>query len=376
MRRKNDRKGAIAVMAALFLVIMLAMVAFVVDLGYVMVAQSELQRAADSAAQAAVLEYRRNEDPTAAITAAREIASDYVLDNPVTQTGATVDKNWENEDLEGDVVVGNFDFDSRSMTFDDENTYNAVRVRIRRNEDRNGRIPLFFARVMGHTGIPIEAAATAVIIKDVGGLKIPGSGELVPFLPITIKLSYWEEQLANFQDERSWNPETEVVGNGSDGIPEVKLYPTNTTSGNFGTLNVGVSENSTNHLSSVIRNGLTQADLDFHGGDLSFDSKGELALTGDTGISNGLKDDLTAILGKPVVIPLYSKVTGPGNNADYTIVKFVGVRIVRVKLEGNDKHVLVQPAEVTFKGVIASPTWSGGSSTSSYLVYSPVVIVK
>jgi hypothetical protein len=39
-------------------------------------------------------------------------------------------------------------------------------------------------------------------------------------------------------------------------------------------------------------------------------------------------------------------VTGQGNNATYTIVKFVGIRIMDVKLSGGPKkrHLTVQPA--------------------------------
>lgn len=373
-RRKRDRKGAIAVLAALFMAIMLAMVAFVVDFGYVVVAQSELQRAADAAAHAAVLEFRLNEEPINAIIAARNVANEYVGDNPVSQSSATVDKNWYNADQDGDVVVGYYDFDTRSMTTGDINGYNAVRVRIRRNSSRNGEIPLFFARVMGHTGIPIEAEATAAIVKDVGGIR--GTNERAPFLPITIKKSFWEDQLTNLVDLNSWDPSTENVGSLGDGIPEVRLFPHNTdSSGNFGTINVGASENSTQHLSDVIRNGLTKDHLDFHGGDLSFDSNGELAMSGDTGLSTGIKDDLTAIIGKPAIIPLYSTVSGEGNNANFVIVQFVGVRVMEVVLTGNDKRVTIQPAEVTYKGVVSSQSAPTASGDGSYQVYSPVAIV-
>ena len=37
-------------------------------------------------------------------------------------------------------------------------------------------------------------------------------------------------------------------------------------------------------------------------------------------------------------------VSGNGNNAEYTIVKFVGITVVEVKLNGNPKRVMIQPA--------------------------------
>lgn len=64
------------------------------------------------------------------------------------------------------------------------------------------------------------------------------------------------------------------------------------------------------------------------------DDNGELFLNGDTGISAGVKNELASIKGEPKLIPLFNQVNGPGNNATYSIVKFVGVRLMQVKLTG------------------------------------------
>ena len=80
------------------------------------------------------------------------------------------------------------------------------------------------------------------------------------------------------------------------------------------------------------------------------DENGELSLNGDTGISAGVKDELVSIKGEPKVIPIFTQVNGPGNNATYTIVKFVGIRIMDVKLTGNmnGKRVIIQPASIGY----------------------------
>jgi hypothetical protein len=64
---------------------------------------------------------------------------------------------------------------------------------------------------------------------------------------------------------------------------------------------------------------------------------------------------------------------GPGNNADYTIVKFVGIRIVAVKLTGSmaSKYVMIQPCNVISKGGIYEP-----SATGTQYIYSPVWLVR
>ena len=373
---RSRRKGAIAVLAACFLIVIIAIVAFAVDMGYVLVGKAELQRAADAAAHAAVLEYRSDDDLATTAVRIRNTASQYVEDNTVLNSSASVAKNWFNADNQGDLLLGRIDFahPSAPMTFDDPAGYNAVRVRIRRSATRNGEVPLFFARVLGHQGVELDAEATAAIMQRVGGFKIPASGENIPFLPITIKQEYWDALLNNDQDDWSWDLTDQTISEKSDGIPEVTLFPNETGSaGNFGTVNVGTSANSTDNIAGQIRNGLTQSDLDYHGGTLELNSSGELNLTGDPGLSASLKDDLQAMAGKPRTIPLYREVAGTGNNAAFVITKFVGVRVMAVNLSSGDKFVSVQPANVTFKGIIQAES---GSDDTSDNIYSPPVIVQ
>lgn len=375
-RQRRQRRGAIAPLAAFFLVVVMAMLAFAVDLGYVMVAKTDLQRAADAAAHAAVLEYRSQSAPSTVIPSVRAKARQYVTDNEILNSAASVNLNFNNADPSGDIVVGHIDFNNprAPMTFGDVGKFNAVRVRIRRTADKNGEVPLFFARVLGHQTLGLEAEATAAIIRNVGGFKIPGSGENVPFLPITIHEDYWEQGLAASVDDWRFDASDRTISSGSDDVPEVVLFPNDTeSSGNFGTLNVGISANSTSYLSNQIRNGLSQGDLDYHGGEIALDNHGELMLTGNPGLSAGVKDDLEAIAGKPVIIPIYRDVVGNGNTANFTIVKFVGVRVMVVQLTSGTRFVSIQPANVTFKGTIQSSLGAEGTSAQ---IYSPPVVVQ
>ena len=54
--RQRDREGSIIVLAAVFLVVMLAMLAFAIDVGMIVVERTKLQAAADSVALAAASE--------------------------------------------------------------------------------------------------------------------------------------------------------------------------------------------------------------------------------------------------------------------------------------------------------------------------------
>jgi hypothetical protein len=192
-------------------------------------------------------------------------------------------------------------------------------------------------------------------------------------LPFALDEQTWQALVAGTTtDNYSWNSTTKTVGAGSDGTREVNLYPQGTGSpGNRGTVDIGSSNNSTSDISRQIVYGVNASDLAHHGGKLEFDGCGTLQLNGDTGISAGVKDELESIKGQPRIIPVFRSVEGPGNNAMYTIVKFVGVRIMYVKLTGSNKQVIIQPAMLLVRGGIPATT----QGTSSFL-YSPVQLVR
>jgi hypothetical protein len=164
------------------------------------------------------------------------------------------------------------------------------------------------------------------------------------------------------------------VTSGSDGVKECNLYPQGTGSpGNRGTVDIGSSNNSTADIARQIVYGISPSDLAYMGGELKFDTSGKLYLNGDTGISAGVKDELASIIGKPRIIPIFQSVTGPGNNASYTIVAFAGVRITNVKLTGSmsSKNVMIQPCKLIVTGGIVNP----GAQTS-WFVTSPAWLVR
>ena len=61
----------------------------------------------------------------------------------------------------------------------------------------------------------------------------------------------------------------------------------------------------------------------------------------------------------------------PGNNAMYTIVKFVGIRILDVKLTGGNKYVTIQPAPYVSATVIP-----GNVAVSQDAIFAPPALVK
>jgi hypothetical protein len=236
-------------------------------------------------------------------------------------------------------------------------------------------VPYFFARVFGLTGQSLQEEATAGLIFNVNGFQTPTDGTNLGILPFALDQQTWNNLIANSgTDNYRWNPTTQKVEAGSDGLVEVNLYPQGTGSpGNRGTVDIGSANNSTADIARQILYGISPSDMAAIGGKLQFDANGKLGLNGDTGISAAVKAQLTTIMGQPRIIPVFATVSGNGNNANYTIVKWQGIRIMNVKLTGSmsQKNLMIQVAPVMSKGVIPSTV----SGTSSY-VYSPVVLVK
>ncbi len=375
-RNKQRRSGKILVLSAFLMVGMMSMLAFSIDVGYLYVARDQLQRSADSPALAATWELidesglYGNTNVTAMENNARTKADEYAALNSVLNAAPLL----ANDDVEIGYMSDPSDPNCQ-MDLNSTEQPNAVRVRIRRSAQQNGTVPLFFARVLGFEQTSTEASATAALLNNINGFRIPPGNRNVEFLPFALDEGSANQLLANQgQDLWTYDDDTGAITAGPDGIAEVNLYPQGTGApGNRGTVDVGSNNNSTADLSRQILNGISPSDLAFHGGRLEFDANGKIYLNGDTGISAGIKDELAAIKGLPRVIPVFSTVTGNGNNAHYTIVNLVGVRVVDVKLNGSmsSKRVMVQKANVLVHGAIAS-----GNSGTSHHVYSPVWLVR
>lgn len=380
--RPAERRGNVLVLTAVMMAGLITLLAFAVDLGYINIARTELQRAADAAALAATWELIDDSltdsvDLTSEIGNARQVAANYAAMNKVTAAAPSIDQNACNS-AAGDVVVGyiaNPKDSTSPMVYSNMNIANAVQVKIRKNDSMNGKVPYFFARVIGLDSVASEATATAALLKNFSGFKIASDGENLEVLPYALDKQTWDNMLSGGgADSYTWNESTSTVSSGADGVREVNLFPQGTGSpGNRGTVDIGPSNNSTADLADQILNGVTQADLDHIGGELKLNDEGKLSLNGDTGISAGVKDELSAIIGEPRIIPIFDSVVGPGNNAQYTIVQFAGVRIMYVKLTGSNstKKVMIQPCKMFVKGGIPS-----NGPTSSQFVYSPVWLVR
>lgn len=356
------RRGSAAVLAAVVLIVVMAFTAFAVDIGYILLAKSQLQGGSDAAALAAVLELPAALGAGAVLTssqaeqAAREAAAATAALNRV----ADVSSIYLNGNR--DVRFGRYQWDPLSGTWTRQwgvTPYNMAEVTLIRGEafTANGQpntggdrpLSLFFAPLIGNDTANVSTKATAAFPAGVGFRITAQSNLTADILPIALDANTWNALLAGTgRDRYAYNPETGQVTSGADGILECNLYPEGTGDlppGNRGTVDIGSPNNSTADIARQILYGVNAQDLAYHGGELRTDL-GPIMLNGDTGLSAGIKDELASIRGRPRAIPIFTQVANPGNNAMYTIVKFVGIRIMDVKLTGppNGKHVTIQPA--------------------------------
>ncbi|HUW82307.1 MAG TPA: pilus assembly protein TadG-related protein [Phycisphaerae bacterium] len=387
--KRFERRGSALPLVAVMCPVLFAFAALSVDIGQLYNAKAQLQRCADAGAlagAATLIDERRlqqNGGTTLEIEAAvRSTTRDYVTRNHVLGEGPTVDLNVSNS-TDGDIVLGTLaDLSNyhEPLSTANPNTYNSVYVRVRRDTERNGPIGLFFARIMGIYSADVGAEATATIDDDVVGYRVTptsGNAELMPF---ALHVNAWNALMAGASpigDQYEYDPDTGGVDSGTDGVVEINFYPgggaTQLPPGNFGTVDIGSSNNSTNDIRRQILEGVSAEDLAYHGGELKLGPEGTLTLGGDPGLSAGFKDALEAIIGQPRAVPLFSEVSGNGNNAVYTIVGFAGIRIMDVKLTGSmdSKYVIVQSAYVVDDAVITQP-----GASSSYLVYRAPILTR
>ncbi|MEZ6127055.1 MAG: pilus assembly protein TadG-related protein [Planctomycetaceae bacterium] len=372
-QKPERRKGAVIVLAAVMLMVVIGFVAFTVDIGMIALTKGQIQNAADSAAHAATLELSQSFGPGAQVTAqtAESVARSRAVE--MVSRFRTGDVASTEADEVRDVRVGRRSWNASTGTWDETwgvPPFNMAEVTVRRTQADTTALPMAFAQIMGMANFELTVSSVSSL-QPAGGFYLPpGSppNDTIDILPIALDLGSWNNLLnqvygtssgsgggngntggaTNFTDSYSWNA-AEGVKSGADGVLEINIYPdlnSGLAPGNRGTVDLGHPGNSTADLKRQIEFGLNAYDLSFFPDNRIMFNNGALYLNGDTGISAGIQSSLEAIIGKVRAIPIFIEVTGQGNNATYTVVKFVGVRVMGVKLSGGPKvrHLTVQPA--------------------------------
>lgn len=380
----DRRRGSIFVLAALAIVLIFGFTAFTVDVGYLATAKGQLQNTADAGALAGLIELGEGFGPGSTLTDTQ--VADAAAQAAVATVAANraADRNSVFASPTRDVRVGNYSFDTVTGQWVQQwgvAPYNMVEVTLHRDQAGSavgdGPLDLFFAPVMGTDQASLSVVSTAVLQPGVG-IGGPDSGPdndgFIGVLPITLDQDTWDNLVFNGagSDNYSYNETTGAITSGPDGIREVNLYPETygTNPSNRGTLDIGATNNSAADIARQIVHGLNQSDLDAIGGTLTWPRW----FNGDPGLSAGIKDELESIKGLPRIIPIFAYTNnGQGGNLDYYVVKFVGIRIMYVKLTGkpNSKRVIIQPAPIVADEIIP-----GDAEITADTIFTPGTLIN
>ena len=411
-RRQFARPGAFAPLTALLLIPLVGMMAFAVDLGYIVVIQSDLQSAADSAALAGASPlmdgYVQYNLPTqtpsqqAAILSlaqsnARAAAKNYASCNSAGVASLTL--------IDADIQIGYTD-GSGNFSTNSSNFPNTVKVTLRRDSSANGSLGLFFGPALGKSTADLSANAAATIYEaNVSGFQNVSNFKL-GMLPMTYDVNDWKNFLATGQ-----SPDGGKTTD-SNGNPTIQIYPSVKDTGNFGLLGLDDNHVGASTISGWISNGFTQSDLatllsnsgagqtpliplSAHNINIlpsaSTDGQGSWNWVGDTGLKTSDVHTLNNYVGQTYLMPLfkpydngtgvaatyngnadngtngYEAGNGNGSHYYYNIVQFVSVKIVST----SGANVIVQPSpkvldfsQITFTSIPA-PAGSNGSTTAT-----------
>ena len=312
---RTKRRGAVAVKIVLLLIPIMGMFALAIDYGYLLKVRTDLQRAADLAALAAVRdlvpEANGNQDLAAVRATVRQYADANIQGVANLQVPAS------------DIEIGRYDPSTiySNLTILNDGDFDTVRVTVRRDTQANSPVSLFFARVIGMSDSGVNATATAVLRK--ASTLRPGNA----VLPFAVPNHVWDSHRVG----DSWKIYT-------DGKIQDSLG--NSISGNWGTVDIGDTNNSTAELSAQISNGLTQSDLDalYRDGRIStnaaIDTSETLSLQGESGLSSGISSAVLAIEGQVRYIPIFNTITGSGNAAEFNIIGWGAVKVLNSNWQG------------------------------------------
>lgn len=357
----TERQGAIIVLVAVMMLILAASVAFAVDYSFLLKMRTDMQRAADASALAAVQTLAPSALGIQDVEATKVTLREYVQANLTLGDGFSI--------ADADIEIGRYDPDLiySVVSLRDDGIFDAVRVTLRRDGIVNPRVPLHFARVLGVSDSTLVVTATAVLQKP--NALPPGAA----VLPVGIPQELWES--AEIGDR--------IYGYG-DG--KVEDEHGNEIPGNWGTVDIGDENNSTSDLGDQIENGLMQDDLDaLHGDgridqDAHIDATEEIWLQADPGLSTGMKSAVKAIHGEERVVPIYGSLGGGtnngGNNLEYGIVGWGVVTVVDSNWKGAKNTWIELQRSYMYSGNLTAQPNSLGDPPAIEGAYGAPVLVE
>lgn len=164
LKAEPRRRGAIIVLAAVMMVVILAFLAFTVDIGFIELTRTQLQMAADSGALAGAMELTSDDDQAKVRANARQAVQD------LTKLHVNGDQSAVTVNPTRDITFGKTTWNSSTQSYETQwgdayTPHNLIKVRTQRitgaTDSGDSPLPLFFAPILGQNTAEISAEAIA-----------------------------------------------------------------------------------------------------------------------------------------------------------------------------------------------------------------------
>ncbi len=369
------------VLSCVMLTVALILVAFVINLGYILLAKKELQKAADSAALAGASQILVAQSSTSSLIDDRA-SSD--IDLAISEAKKFCHRNSARVAnltlLDSDIVVGYLEnpADPQSVLrpWSSGQPYpNAVKVNVRRDSTANSPLLLFLPNFLGMSTWSGQTTATACASRVYNVTGFNSSTINAPLLPVTISFADWNAFVSTGQ-----SPDGKVYdGFSADNPLSTKILPPNNVRSENDDIPefefnrpdwicIGPDASDTNSLRNWIDKGASPADL------AHFGPNGMQAASSSPqipGVKSTVTGNLQAVVGQARVIPIHSSHDGK----NYQLVGFAGVVIVDASGNGSNLRIRFQPAIVrTPTATISGESWDGVPSFIN--TTSPLALVR
>jgi Flp pilus assembly protein TadG len=374
----HRRPASVSALTALLLVPILAIAAFAIDTGWIVLTQTDLQNAADAAA----------------LAGAGQLMDGYVQYNLPTQTqqatilatavtnASTYAKNFASYNSAGGVsslVLNDADIEfgftdgSGNYTAGSSGYPNTIKVTMRRDNQANGALSLFFAPLIGTRTASLTATASATIYAGVAD-SFQNAGTMLKILPMTLDVNNWNNYIAT-----GLSPDGQI-DSGPNGAPQIQVYPSIKFTGNFGLLSLDQGNDGSSTISGWINNGTPWSDLQNEVNanliPLSKHDPTKWDWEGNPGLKTSDIHALQSHIGEQYLLPLfkpldpgspdpntYAAGSGNGGNYYYNIVQFVGITITAV----DNKSVHIQPSAFISPDLVFNPTPAPAGTSSTVI---------
>jgi hypothetical protein len=369
------------------------MLAFAIDIGYLVTTQAELQNAADAAALAGAEQlqalYNQYYLP-------QQSQQQQIFTTATTNTGLPSCPMYMAEKFASyNQAAGVFiEVPDSDVTFSYKSngaasqvpSYptifpNTISVTARRDNVANGALALFFGQIFGVGNVNLTATASATIYSgDVTTLQvIPGVNAHI--LPVALDVNVWKTFY-----QSGLSPDG-TIHSGPNGAPQLHIYPCpGSAPGNFGLLDVGPPANNIPAFRTWIDNGETPNDIKYllSHNLLPVSPNDPAQWKGGPGLKSDLVTAFQSAMDQPNLIPLfipvndgsngqpYQAASGDGSSGNYTVCGFVGVVVTQADANGTNMDISVQPAAIVDPTAIltnlqpAGPTPQNGPAQTNF----------